>query len=128
MSTISKVISAICAVVSIACFFFKELTLYLKIIVCLTSIIVVLARELYSLRKHSKAIAEQLNDRIDRHQALASQFDKQSTVLDRYQTGFTYIIQLLNIAAIQASAPKIREILKTALTIQSTIIQGDNRQ
>ena len=81
---LEKIVSLIAAIVSITCWFFPNLDSYLKVIICLLAVVFSLVVYLVRLYLKFRELKENLADTSQKHAALATQFEQNSRLIDRY--------------------------------------------
>ena len=124
MGQIDRIISFISALSGIAVFLIPNLTMQQKLFILLCILWFGLLYLYFSLLlKHSKLLIS-YKDSVQKHKALAKQFDKNSELLIRYRTGVSNIVMAI-FATIQSTEKlKVSKLAELFLQIQRQINDG----
>lgn len=134
----SSLMVVVPSVVGVISFFLPNLSFYIKAIIVLISIIIALAVALSQIKnKHKYSCAQlnerynrqakQLKDRIENHEALIIQFNKQLLKIELYEMALERLMQLITLCTVSKNAEKIQCLYTASLEIKRQLIEKEDR-
>ena len=126
MNSPPKITVSIGTIITVVCFFQDSLNLYIKIIILLLALICWLGSLLFDLNKKAKQLNQTTEQTQSMHKALADEYQKISTQLQAYQSGFITIKQAAMIALSSTKPDRFKIFFELLLSVEKTTLNGGN--